>query len=514
MNRILTLSGLAATSSILMTTTALADISASEVWQAWQEDAARMGMTLSANTQETNAGVDLSALEFTVTIPQFGEMEAPAEIRLNIGEVSLNENDGAVSVIWPDSQQGVVSVVYGKDGGALSFEGTTSGRASVISGSVDEMIYDISLDDMSWKVSDWSVTGNDISTQDLAKFVFELSVLAEGLTAKTTVNRMDGWHAVSTGTTAKSSYDFLVDSGTDEGRQATTQTQTGGAYEFSLTLPDKIDFTTPEGTVAALQAGLALSMQGTVDDVQQQQTQVTPMGEVNSNIVASDLEYAITANQDLVKLTGVYGETQLDLSGGPIPPVTINASGAGVELTSPLVADGSRARYMISLNDFTLNDEIWGIFDPTAVLARDPAQLTLDLSADPVWKIDILDLAAWDAVGPDNLPLAPTDIRLDAFELTAAGASITGTGEMKVNYDDVASGGDPVPAGHIKLAASGVNGLMDNLVKMGFLPEQQAMGARMMMGLIAVPGEGEDTLKSRIEMTEEGHILANGMRLK
>ena len=39
------------------------------------------------------------------------------------------------------------------------------------------------------------------------------------------------------------------------------------------------------------------------------------------------------------------------------------------------------------------------------------------------------------------------------------------------------------------------------------------MGARMMMGLFAVPGEGEDTLKSKIEVNDEGHVLANGQRL-
>jgi hypothetical protein len=40
------------------------------------------------------------------------------------------------------------------------------------------------------------------------------------------------------------------------------------------------------------------------------------------------------------------------------------------------------------------------------------------------------------------------------------------------------------------------------------------MGARMMMGLFAQPGEGEDTLISTIEMKEDGSVLANGQRIK
>ena len=46
------------------------------------------------------------------------------------------------------------------------------------------------------------------------------------------------------------------------------------------------------------------------------------------------------------------------------------------------------------------------------------------------------------------------------------------------------------------------------------VPEEQAAGARMMMGLFAVPGDGEDTLTSTIEVKGDGQILANGQRIK
>ena len=49
---------------------------------------------------------------------------------------------------------------------------------------------------------------------------------------------------------------------------------------------------------------------------------------------------------------------------------------------------------------------------------------------------------------------------------------------------------------------------------MGLLPEEQAMGARMMMGLFAVPGDQPDSLKSKVEFTQDGQVLANGQRLK
>ena len=55
---------------------------------------------------------------------------------------------------------------------------------------------------------------------------------------------------------------------------------------------------------------------------------------------------------------------------------------------------------------------------------------------------------------------------------------------------------------------------MDKLVAMGLLPQDQAMGARMMLGLFARPGEGEDTLVSKIEVSGDGAISANGQRLQ
>lgn len=41
-------------------------------------------------------------------------------------------------------------------------------------------------------------------------------------------------------------------------------------------------------------------------------------------------------------------------------------------------------------------------------------------------------------------------------------------------------------------------------------------GARMMLGVVAKPDPdaGEDAMKTRLEITEQGHILANGQRLR
>ena len=89
-------------------------------------------------------------------------------------------------------------------------------------------------------------------------------------------------------------------------------------------------------------------------------------------------------------------------------------------------------------------------------------------------------------------------------------SELTGDGDFTFNNEM----GIPVPAGVMNMMLTGGNGLLDTLVAMGLVPEEQAMGARMMMGLFARPGDGEDTLVSTIEVNEDGSVLANGQRIK
>lgn len=95
------------------------------------------------------------------------------------------------------------------------------------------------------------------------------------------------------------------------------------------------------------------------------------------------------------------------------------------------------------------------------------------------------------------------------------GASLTGDGGFTFdNSDTTTFDGMPKPTGSIALNLQGANALMDNLVKLGFVSEEQVSGARMMLGLFARPGAGSDELVSEIQITEDGQVLANGQRLR
>jgi len=92
---------------------------------------------------------------------------------------------------------------------------------------------------------------------------------------------------------------------------------------------------------------------------------------------------------------------------------------------------------------------------------------------------------------------------------------IVRAGDFTFDNNDLASfDGVPAPTGEANLELVGANGLMDNLIKMGMLAESDAAIPRMMMGMLTIPGDGEDTLISKIEFGEGGSISANGQRIK
>ena len=136
------------------------------------------------------------------------------------------------------------------------------------------------------------------------------------------------------------------------------------------------------------------------------------------------------------------------------------------------------------------------------------ATLIVDLSGAAKLLVNILDPKEAENIG-DQPPGELDALDINELKLSAVGAELTGNGAL--TFDN--SAGVPKPLGAVDLQLTGANALIDKLVAMGFVPEDQAMGARMMMGLFAVP-TGEDALSSKIEFKEDGGVYANGQRVQ
>ena len=163
-----------------------------------------------------------------------------------------------------------------------------------------------------------------------------------------------------------------------------------------------------------------------------------------------------------------------------------------------------------------MSDMLSSIFDPSGTLPHDPATILVDLNGKMRVLVDMFDPNIEEIMMTTDSPPAELHaVTLNNLLVSAAGAELSGAGDFSFDNNDLVTyGGMPAPSGAIDLKLVGANGLMDKLVAMGLIGDQEVMGARMGMGMLAVAGEGEDTLISKIEMTADGQIIANGQRIK
>ena len=207
------------------------------------------------------------------------------------------------------------------------------------------------------------------------------------------------------------------------------------------------------------------------------------------------------------------------MSGGDIPlPIEVAMKQWGFDLLMPISKSDDEQDFALQANisDFSMSDLLWGLADPTSALPHDPATVAFDIAGKAKLFFDLLDeeqmlAASTGAALPGELNV----LQLNSLIVKAAGAELTGDGDFTFDNSDLTTfPGVPAPTGTIDLKLTGLNGLLDTLVAMGMMPEDQVMGMRMMMGMFAVVGEGEDTLTSKIEVSGDGQIKANGQRIQ
>jgi hypothetical protein len=168
--------------------------------------------------------------------------------------------------------------------------------------------------------------------------------------------------------------------------------------------------------------------------------------------------------------------------------------------------------FLTRVVDFTVSEDVWGLFDPAGTLARDPATFILDLKGKGLWKQDIMDpaLQMEGAEPPGELH------SLDLVQVLgkAAGAEVSAAGGLTFDNTDLTTfDGLPRPEGKITVNIRGVTALVDNLIALGLVSEDEAMGFRMGLAMVAKPGPGPDELVSEIEF-RQGELFTNGMRMR
>ncbi len=479
--------------------TASADLTAAQVWADWQRSAQDFGQTISVGSEDSGNGtLTLRDVSFTMDGPEGGVNGTIAEV------VMTERGDGSVAIEM-SPEVPLDFTVTSAEGEMANFSVRVDQSALdlIASGSPDAISYAYSAPTMSITLAEATSNGETVD-----------------LDAAVAISALAGSYTV-TGTDPRSVDSALTAGTVMVSFKGTDPEGSGDTFDIALTMADLESQSS--GTMSPLMgmanlnemiaAGLvttgttthgpaSLVLSGTSEGSAFAMNGAYQSGAYDVGIDEGGLDYGYSGKGFTMSVSG----DQI-----PFPDVSFSAEEIGSRLVMPVAVseEPQDVGLALRLMGLTISDQIWMMFDPAGVLPRDPATLVIDLAGKANWLVDIFD----PAFAESQMDAAPGELHsltVNELRLSLAGAELTGTGDFRMNNDAPM----PMPSGTLNLQLVGGNALLDKLVQMGLLPEDQAMGARMMLGLFARPGEGADSLVSEITLQEDGAVLANGQRIR
>lgn len=481
---------------------ASADVTAEEVWSSWKSVVELSGQSVTAT--EERSGDTLILRDVTLTAMTAGSDGMTGRL----GDLSLVEQaDGTVRIeIAPE---------YPLDFRVTSATGETvemamtmrqpGGLSMVARGDAEAVAYDLAAPELALALDRMVVNGEPVDMAGGAR-----------------IEALVGSYEVGAGEPRRIGSDFRADAvrldmtatDPDAGGRMVLEVAAADLVSTSVsTLPAGLDMTdlarmlgagfSSDGRLAY--ADMTYAMRTTAQDAATSIASSADGGSVDFALGDGEMVYDIRASGTRIVAEG------LPL---PVPQIDLAMDDSAFRIRLPLVESDTPRDFALStrLAGLTVSDGLWGMLDPTGQLPRDPATLAVDLAGTARWLAAFGDPAAMAAGRP---PVELSALNLKGLQLSLAGADLTGSGDFTFgNPGNPGFAGMPQPSGSLDLRLEGGNTLLDRLVAMGLVPPDQATGLRMMVGLFARPGEGADTLVSKIEVTEEGQVFANGQRLR
>lgn len=485
--------------SALLGSTAIADVTSEQIWGDMKGIYEELGYKIDVGS-ESQDGETLNVNDVTMSM-------AVEEGQVVISGVSFafeQLSDGTVSISVPEE----MPLTAEFDNVVINLLMTITDMNVIASGDENAAKFDFSA-------SNYGISLVDVKQGDVT---FSPTVSA-------TVNDMSGFYATEGGDLSKmegdfaaKSMDIIADVKNPEGGgqlvKATVKLM-GLSETFNYSIPTDVDYNDmPAALAAGLGGEVSASHSGVDFDIVV--TDETEGFDLKGSSGSGALKYALS--QDGIGATWGSTNTQVTVIPAQLPlPISIGIEETSNEIRFPVsksdTPDDARLKFKIA--GLSVDEALWGMVDPSAALPRDPATLIVDLTSKLNLDFDLFNVEAAEDMMGDEFPGKLHSLDINALQLSAVGAEFTGTGGFTFNNDDLTTfDGVPAPTGSLELKLVGGNGLLDKLVQMGLIPEEQAMGARMMTGMFANAGEGEDELVSKIEVKEDGSVHANGQRLK
>lgn len=486
--------------STVLAGAATADVSPREVWDSWSGYFTGFGYEVNATESESSGRLDVSALSLGMDLP-----EGEGRVDMSMGDIAfIDQGDGTVRIEMP--AQMPINIKASGDGETadVTVMVTYTDMNMVASGTPLDITYTYDAAEATAALTELVVDGEVVPDFTVGMSLMKLA----GMSSMVVGDLIGIEQKVSAETLV-----ITVDGKDPEGESVVMNISVAGLdFDGRTDMPSEVD---PEDPAAMFANGFSVDGGFTHGAMDLKMAVTEDAGTTNLAITASGGTLDMVLSGEKMAYSGNTDGLTVNMMGPEIPlPISFAAGQFGYGFDVPLMAMDKPQDFALSLNliDLTIDDMLWGIFDPGSILPRDPATLAFDITGLATVLVDLMSPEAEEMSAP---PGELNALTLNDLTIKLAGASANGAGALTFDNSDLESfDGMPRPEGELNLTVMGANGLIDKLVQMGLLPEEQAMGARMMMGMFSVPGAGEDELNSKIEFNEQGHVLANGQRIK
>ncbi|XDA98571.1 DUF2125 domain-containing protein [Sulfitobacter sp. LCG007] len=490
---------------VILAPAARADLTGAEVWEDWKGYFEAMGYEVSGSESQTGDTLSVSDVAIVMNLPEDDSRFEMTWEKLTFTDVG----DGSVKIGLPGTMPIAIDTMSRTDESwNIRLDFTQTGLDMSAAGESGDITYSYSADTVATELASVTVDGETMPEGDVAgRLAFA------GLSGSTAV-KVGAMREIRQ--TAKAEQlDYLIRLLGPEGATANASgTSQGIDLTSNLAIP--LEAVDPNDPAAMLANGFAVDSAISFGANSGEFATTGPEGAIRGTTTSQGGELAVDMGSAGLAYSMVQNALQMAMTADATPlPIAFELGEFATKLLMPLTESDDPQDFALtaSLVDLKVSEAIWMLFDPQGKLPRDPATAEIDLTGKMRVTSDLLDpaLDVQPELGSGQAGNVDS-VTLNALRLDLAGAELTGSGQ--VDFDNSQPMAGPVPEGSVDLKLSGGNGLLDNLVAMGILPDDQAMGARMMLGLFGVPTGEPDTLTSKIEFRKDGQILANGQRIK
>lgn len=484
--------------ALMIAPAAHADVTAQQVWTAWQTSMAQYAGAAAISTGAVaEDGDTVTVTDLVLSSDNDGET-----VRVSVPQIVFaGAGDGTVVVTSSD----ITTIAVGTaTGGTIDMSFVQSGATLTASGTPEDVTYDIAADQYALSIDRITSPEGDVAGDMGLKF--------NGVTGTTRTLTAD---AVKTAyDIAAAGVDLLVDVSTPDDSTLMVSGKIDGIVATgSSSAPAGLDFRDPAVMFGGDYAATGSYTSGPAAYIIEASggtgisgTSTTGPTNLTFGVGGDGLSYAVSVT-----------DVMADLTGSEMPfPFRLSAASYDLALKTPVGPTAAPVpfRLLMGLSDVAVNDEIWAMFDPTAALPRDPATIRLEVSGAAQLDRSIMDPAQAEALAMQpGFPGKIESLTLNDLTVDAVGLTVKGSGDFTFdNADTTTFPGMPNPTGSVTIGVAGANALIDKLIAMGLIPAEQAMMPRMMLGMFAKT-TGDDAVQSVIEV-KDGQVLANGQRIR